>query len=580
MPGGRADRSAAPVVAAAALGRIDVDAVERASGWRIVRQWDELAGCARFLAHPSAPRSLWSTAGETAVVGDGVETGVGFGPGADGDVATPPGDGEPAAPLVPSPRLGLLVTGLCDGWLESAADLLLELDAPASPGVADAGVVDDRELSLLAREGVEHRRFLLVHASAPVVTLATLVGGAARMRAGEAVTVLVPIAQTIAATHRLGRSIGGIALASTALDDTGRPLLLDWSRIGALPGRAPGRVPDAVREDWLAFARVADAVLSVVDSGEAARLAERIGASAERVRDEAAIAEGIVDALFSFAEPEAVGDDVLRGRGARARPFRGIAGRPAVAAGESHRRSWRSSPGSSTPWRSSRGSRSPASFGRTLLGAAAVACLASSTILVAGRLGAADGSNGASTNLPATASPADTSGSAVQPSSGIGGTAGADPAAAADATAGGRTGGAPSGAAAVPSASGVVDRAEAEERVRSAAGPGARVEDAAPALLALRAACLRERDAACLAGVYQAGAPGLARDGEVVEAGSERELSSAAVPVPPGASVRVRDEYGGLVAVELMDAGAALPTSLTLVRVDAGWRLRDVVLPA
>ncbi|MCU1480163.1 MAG: hypothetical protein JWQ19_949 [Subtercola sp.] len=69
-----------------------------------------------------------------------------------------------------------------------------------------------------------------------------------RLRVGEAVTILVPLAQLLARLHTLGAAHGDVRASTVYFDERATPVLLGWSDFVAVPAAAPDARPDAVRD--------------------------------------------------------------------------------------------------------------------------------------------------------------------------------------------------------------------------------------------------------------------------------------------------------------------------------------------
>jgi len=137
------------------------------------------------------------------------------------------------------------------------------------------------------------------------------------------------------------------------------------------------------------------------------------------------------------------------------------------------------------------------------------------------------------------------------------------------------------GAASPPADSSVVDpRASAPSG--AAAGPaGSPVTGddpvaAAVALLAARELCLRELSALCLEAVDEPGSAALARDRAAIRTAlAGGGLDPGALVVPPGAELELAEELGGSAIVRAGPDPAA--AAVLLVRGEAGWRLRELI---
>ena len=462
-------------------------------------------------------------------------------------------------------------------------------------------------------------------------SLAALLEARHDLRAGEAVTVLVPVLDALVTGHGAGYTHGSLRLSSVLFDATGAPVVTGWGHGAALRdagGRAPGperrAAAPAVRADLSRFAAVTAAVLGRVAGGDRG-LADTVGRLV--AHPDAVTGDRIVDAFFAFADPLPVtllpADGAARPPSlARPRPPSPLDGEgPALGrTGGPVGATRGSAPGGGGPTRAARHhgardarahadavvgsrfrdrmrdrmravSRGKARFGarvreevqrvrRPIWTAAAVAAFA----LVAGILLSTVAFRPSTADAPGTIPPAPIrSDAAVGPDA---------PGSAGSATPPSREpapGEAPPEDASDPGEGTPVglDAAVVDALRTTAAGndPVA----AASALLALRTECLRTASEPCLLDVDQPGSVALAADLAELRAraatppglgtGAGGETLPATEPGPPVLIERL----GGtaIVAVSPLLLGATTPdtppASLLMIRSEAGWRIRDVL---
>jgi hypothetical protein len=130
-------------------------------------------------------------------------------------------------------------------------------------------------------------------------SLARLLGDRQHLEAGEAITVLAPVAATLARLHAAGVAHGGIGPGAVLFDAAGSPTLACFGRASLFAAGLPAAALEAeqsVLADVLAFGSLAAGIL---DGAGAAALAHR-------ARTEAAPGPwltGFAEALFDLAEP-------------------------------------------------------------------------------------------------------------------------------------------------------------------------------------------------------------------------------------------------------------------------------------
>jgi hypothetical protein len=131
---------------------------------------------------------------------------------------------------------------------------------------------------------------LLVVLPAPAVHLTVLLEAPGGLRAGEAVTVLVPLAQALQRLHDVGVAHGGVRAAAVVLDADGSP---SWTApVAPTLAKAVGeaRFTERAAEDVAGFRTLGAALL---------------GASGERLPDGEELA-ALAESLFHVARPEPV----------------------------------------------------------------------------------------------------------------------------------------------------------------------------------------------------------------------------------------------------------------------------------
>lgn len=140
--------------------------------------------------------------------------------------ATREADGTPCA-------VKLVATG--DG--DEAAAAARELAVLARVDVE--GLVGFHEALVLAEDGSEAVALVLDHVGGG--SLERVVRARGRLSVGESVTVLAPVARTLAGLHALGVVHGDVSPANVLLERSGRPLLGDLG-VARLAGELPGDV--------------------------------------------------------------------------------------------------------------------------------------------------------------------------------------------------------------------------------------------------------------------------------------------------------------------------------------------------
>ncbi|AWG01451.1 protein kinase domain-containing protein [Clavibacter michiganensis] len=410
-------------------------------------------------------------------------------------------------------------------------------------------------------------------------TASALLGRRGSITPGETVTLVASVLRGLGDLHDAGIAHGSVDLTHVVLDATGRPLLsgLGSSRVIAggagadgLPGADPveedlGRVSRIVRalrdptdarrrasedrwEGWLALLDAAihgetdltahDLADGLLDVADAAPLADA-GTSPGSSDDHRIVPPGVTR--------EAVGPGLLEGRVARtAEPRRG--GRPHAVGRRGDHRRHRAARDRRADRARSRGRAMRARVtgelasvrpGIWVLGACALLLLLAGAIAV-----------------PALTSPA--RGATAEPTS------------------------APTPSASAPASGDAAPSAASDPDVEAAASPDP--DAAAPALLRLRASCLRRGDVGCLAEVDETGSPVEDADRSAVASDASAALDDAALHVADALGPAQRLGESALIGLRPevapgseTSAPARRPASLLIVRGEAGWRIRDMM---
>ncbi|PPF84962.1 hypothetical protein C5E07_05560 [Pseudoclavibacter sp. RFBJ3] len=503
----------------------------------------------------------------------------------------------PAAALNGTVELVVEVEASGGPTLTELCEVFDEVSAPSIPVLLDIGLTDRREAVAVLEATIGSSVGELLDRPYPLAT-------------GEIVTILAPLAETLAELHRAGLALGGLGLEDVRLTAQGRPVVKRWDTLSRLEGFDDRLQPGIVR-DWKAFEGFADLVLAQLPTEL------ELPAALERELDrclsgdvDAELPERLLDALFAWHDasdiqdpaagersprrallahestlphvvPATGGHDDFDPAGADTRRLTsslldgddddaggdfaeaGAAGRDVRlehsvrARGEARRRDrpeaadQRASRGGRSR-RRQRARRQPGFLRRTL-----------GTIRLPFRIAAA-----AAVVLCICAAALGLLGEVP------GG--GEDPAPSVRASDAGPAHTAESG----PPSSGNPPVNETMPVADSAGAPDwrarAMADDPTVAVLALverRAECLASETAGCLEEVYQSDAPGLHAD--LARGGGAADQLAGLT------AATLRDRYGDLVVVDLWPADAIQaaetpPASLTIARGEAGWRLRDV----
>lgn len=516
------------------------------AGWRVVDVLTETGSLRRYHA----------VARERAVLDEG-----------DWLSATENEHPHPAGVTVPGDTVELIVEASAGAGLtlSELCELFDELEAPSIPELLDVGVTDLHETVAVIEATLGSSVEELMDRPIPLT-------------GGEIVTILAPIAETLAELHQHGISLGALNCEDVRLTADGRPVLKNWQASTRL-SEVGGRAHAGVLRDWKSFEHVTDLVLAQFPTET------ELPAALERELDrclsgdvDAQLPARLLDAFFAWQDASEVHDPA----GGEPAPRRALRAKRAV--GESETRAMKrpdadariharslleeepapefaalrrtGGPRDRSSRRVQRDRRRPGVRQRLasairmpyrIAGAAAVVmCVCAAT------LGLLDGApTGGEESHPGTSHSsvtADQGAPEVQ--------AQASPAEGAPANEG--------------TSAGVPEEVSADWRTGAASDDPAR---AAIALLERRAECLASSPEGCLEEVYQSDAPGLHAD-LARTPGPGHELVGLT-------SATLRDRYGDFAVIDLwatdaVQAAETPPASLTIARGEAGWRLRDV----
>ncbi|MBS3177867.1 MULTISPECIES: hypothetical protein [unclassified Pseudoclavibacter] len=468
--------------------------------------------------------------------------------------------------------------------LSEVCVLLEEIDAPSAPVLRDIGQN-------------EQRQAVAVLEATPGSSVEELLDRPHPLTAGEIVTILAPIAETLVELHEHGVAMGTFGCDDVRLTLAGRPVLKNWQLLTRLEQK--GRPHAGALRDWRSFESLADLVLAQlptetelpaalerefdrclsgeVDEGLGARLLDALFTwqDATDIQDPAAGEPGPWRAVLAEQAPGPAagspvmapsadgtvgrvagptlldGEDPSQARSADVvhrgdidglrRPFaaRGRDAQFSREAASRHERRSRRRSGSRVPLLSA--IRMPY---RVAAVAALVMCLCAVFVGVVGsRSGGADaGSASGGSAAPAASWQTQQPHGEASPEAQM---------------------------AAPPEQPAPTEEVPDWRTAAASDDPAA----AAAALVGRRTECLATAAAGCLEEVYQSDAPGLPADLNR-PAGAEDELVGLSVAT-------LRDRFGDFAVVELWPQNAVQtaetpPASLTIARGEAGWRLRDV----
>ena len=456
-----------------------------------------------------------------------------------------------------SPGAGLTLSRLCE--------VFDEIEAPCIPELLDVGTTELQET-------------VAVIGATLGSSVEDLLDRPIPLSAGEIVTILAPIAETLSELHLHGISLGALSCEGVRLTAEGRPVLKSWQAATRLPD-VVGRAHASVLRDWKSFEHVADLVLAQLPTET------ELPAALERELDrclsgdvDEQLPDRLLDALFSWHDASQVHDPAA----GEPAPRRAVRADRAVGAQDAHLReapdadarilakslleeepvpegavpTLVDAPRDGSTRRAQRARRRPGAGARfwsgirlpyLIAGAAAlVMCLCAATLglLDGGRSGGEEPNSSASQSS-GTAAPSTPEDQAQPPPT-----------------------------ESSPPGEGIP--AGTPEAVASDWHAIAASDDpttAAIALLERREECLASSPEGCLEEVYQGDAPGLHADLARSQAPGD-ELTGLT-------SATLRDRYGDFAVVDLwpadaVQAGETPPASLTIARGEAGWRLRDV----
>jgi hypothetical protein len=417
-------------------------------------------------------------------------------------------------------------------WLAPHDIVLKTLRSPVEPGQLET------EVSALDRAAGEHvielldvsqsdEQSVLVFPRLPHGSLAELLSARATLDAGEAVTVLAPVAACLARIHACGVSHRALTPAAVLFRGDGAPMLTGFGSAALFDAGLPEvalEVQPGVADDRAALARIADAVLSRV-TGSRAREAAQLAASL-RASDPADVCERLGTELFELAAARPVEfarDDehvAIAGRVVAADPA--VAVRVAPGAG--------AQPAATAWWRTALEAGPVASGRRALEGRWALLSPRRRKLVLGAAAGAAVLIVAMAGVPAAPATGPSTSPSPLPPDLGI-------------------------------------DSAPSIEQDDPLA--------ALDALLDQREGCLRDLSVLCLDAVDEQGSQALDTDRDALSAiydgGVEPSELSAAGAV-------LTERLGGSALIAL--APGSDPASVLLVKGEAGWRIRDYLSTA
>lgn len=423
----------------------------------------------------------------------------------------------------------------------------------------------DRECAALAR--VTHRHVLRLldvectsHGTVAIVShlgagsLARWLEARQRVSAGEAVTVLAPLASAIEALHAGGVAHGRLASPRVLFDSEGAPVISGFAAAALFAAHAPPAVRERIPEvhaDLEALRGIADTVLGRVAGSGARRAAElRAEVAGSLTADLTRI---LLNGLFAFA----AGSPVRFADDAAIDPEPGSIPAPSRMPSAAARLETPQPAAPRGPARPARAHPGPRSAAAALLERGPLA-------VIGGRArrrwsGIDRGRRRMVVGLLAAGATAAMAVALVPGGSGTSSRAAARPGPAVSAAAG---------------STGVSGAPASRERPVVATSSGARdaesVQDAdplraLPVLLRTRTRCLRDQDRACLRATDEPDSPADAADGAAMDSGSALVLSAE--------GARVVQTLG---AVAIVETGTP-PVRVVMVRLAGGeWRIRDL----
>ena len=453
-----------------------------------------------------------------------------------------------------------------------------EAEIVALQAVTSEHVVELRDIATLADGSL-----CIVQSIGRRGTASALLGRRGSITPGETVTLVASVLRGLGDLHEAGIAHGAVDLTHVVLDAAGRPLLAGLGSSHAIAGDAPADgLPgvDPVEQDLVRVSRIVQALRDPADArGRASddRWDAWLALLDAAIHGESDLtAHDLADRLLDVADaapladtggpPDPSGDDHLRSRDAALPVVRPRAVDTGVGGPITRPRAWPRIPRSPRSTRSGRrrhraeGERgagaagSPGSAVRSrlaselgavrpriwALGASALLLLLAGVVVVPVLTGPAHGLTASPTSAPTTPASAPTSSGADRPATAT------DP------------------------------------DVDAAASPDPDI--AAPALLRLRASCLRHDDAGCLDDIDEAGSAVEDADRSAVGSAATAALDDAALHVADALGPAQR--LGDSALIGLLPQGASgsaspapgrRPASLLIVRGEAGWRIRDLM---
>ncbi|MBC7551130.1 MAG: hypothetical protein H7269_09580, partial [Cellulomonas sp.] len=126
--------------------------------------------------------------------------------------------------------------GAAGAWLRGRLDVLGSLAHEHLAAIVDVVALDDLPAATAQGASRDRCRCAVLLAEVPGVNLAVLLAARPPLSDGEAVTLVVPLAQALAALHDAGLVHGDVSPANVVVRPDGRPVLVDL--LGALTAQA------------------------------------------------------------------------------------------------------------------------------------------------------------------------------------------------------------------------------------------------------------------------------------------------------------------------------------------------------
>ena len=437
------------------------------------------------------------------------------------------------------------------------------------PGV---GIDDiDREIACLSRADHPHVVSLTdvatLPSGTPCLVLERLTGGSlarllaerAEISAGEAVTLVAPIASAVDELHRSGVVHGALRAASVAFRESGAPVIVGFGRARPIePGLSSAALSaePMVVADRQRLAVLASAVLERVPGDEARALVDSLADDGVESDD---YGMRLADRMFELAAPEPVrlrGDDGVQGLGALAPAARTSPARMSAAHVDpvAEARALPTLPDLMSLW---------------VRIAAVSPRVREWTAGVRPRFWIAAGVVAASVVVALLVVPTASDGGVSATSTDAPGVPGADGRREAEtegrATVGRAPAASPSTAPPPPSSERASDASPEDDPLAALA-----------TLLRQRERCFRDLSVLCLDGVVQPGSAAAERDTALIRAlqdGAEATTDATIVASDPALVERL----GDTALISLGDVPDTQPASTLVMRGEAGWRIRDYV---